>query len=333
MSESLDDLREELSAFLARDTGGPVAIGALTALPGGTMRRAWTLDADIVTGPLAGRHRLIYLKDRGGAPIGSRLARADEFRLLQAMHAAGVRVPRPYWLYGQGMILERLEGEVVARRVLREAAFEGIRPRLLEQLGAELARIHGVPPGAVPGLGGPPPGATAVDYQLAELESECAADGEPHPALELARRWLRTGAPAPRPPVIVHGDFRVGNAILHPERGLAAVLDWELAHLGDPGEDLGWMCLRYWGGVDCPGERGLAPRERFFEGYAAVSGWRLTANERRYWEIFAHFRWGIIMLRQARRHLTGLERNIELAAIGRRRAEVEWDLLRLLREA
>lgn len=330
MSGATDALREELAAFIAQEAGGPVSLGALTALPGGTMRQAWTLDADIAAGPLAGHHRLIYLKDRGGAPIGSRLARRDEFRLLQAMHAAGVRVPRPYWLYGQGMILERLEGEVVARRLLRDAAFAGVRARLLEQLGAELARIHAVPPGAVPGLAGPVPGSTAIQLQLDELEAECAAEGEPHPALELALRWLRVRAPAPRPLVIVHGDYRVGNAIMHPERGLNAVLDWELAHLGDPGEDLGWMCLRYWGGVDCLGERGLGPREGFFEGYAAVSGWHLGPELRRYWEIFAHYRWGAIMLRQARRHLAGLERNIELAAIGRRRAEVEWDLLRLL---
>lgn len=326
-----DRVRAELAAFIERETRSRVSITAFTALPGGTIRHAWALDVEIATGALVGRHRLIYLLDRGGKPLGSRLGREDEFRLLAAMHGAGVRVPRPYWQLGQGLILERVEGEVVGRRLLRERAYEGVRPRLLEQFGAELARIHAVPPDAVPGL----PGSTgrgAARAQLDEIERELREGGEPHPALELALRWLRPRTPATARVVIVHGDYRLGNAVVDTERGLATVLDWELAHLGDGGEDLGWMCLRYWGGVDYPGEPTLGPWERFLDGYAAASGWRLTPELARYWQVFAHFRWGVIMLRQARRHLEGVERNIELAAIGRRRAEVEWDLLRLLEE-
>lgn len=322
-------MRDELQAFIERETRSAVAITAFTTLPGGTIRRAWAFDADIARGALAGRHRLIYLLDRGGKPLGSRLGREEEFRLLAAMHGAGVRVPRPYWRLGQGLILERVEGEVVGRRLLRERAYESVRPRLLEQFGAELARIHAVPPAAVPGLPGPT-GRDAARAQLDEIERELREAGEPHPALELALRWLRPRTPATEGVVIVHGDYRLGNAVVDTERGLAAVLDWELAHLGDGGEDLGWMCLRYWGGVDFPGEPTLGPWGRFLDGYAAVSGRRLTPERARYWQVFAHFRWGVIMLRQARRHLEGIERNLELAAIGRRRAEVEWDLLRLL---
>ena len=325
-------VRDELAAFIARQAGGPVSIAALSALPGGTIRHAWALDVEVAAGPLAGRHRLIYLVDRGGAPIGSRLGREEEFRLLAAMHGAGVRVPRPYWRLGQGLILERVDGETVARRLVRERAFDGVRGGLLAALGAELARIHAVAPDAVPGLPGPPAGRGAADSQLDELERELAESGEPQPALELALRWLRARAPAPGRLVIVHGDYRLGNAVVHPERGLAAVLDWELAHVGDAGEDLGWLCLRFWGGVDFPGEPALGSKERFFDAYAAASGRRLSPDLVRYWEVFAHFRWAVIMLRQARRHLSGVERNIELAAIGRRRAEVEWDLLRCLQE-
>lgn len=327
-----DRVRDDLAAFIEREARSSVSITGLTALPGGTIRHAWALDVEVASGALAGSHRLIYLVDRGGAPMGSRLGREDEFRLLAAMHGAGVRVPRPYWRLGQGLILERVEGEVVGRRLLRDRAFEGVRPRLLEQFGAELARIHAVATEAVPGLPRPPAGRGAPESQLDEIERELREGGEPHPALELALRWLRPRAPAPGRLVIAHGDYRLGNAVVDPEQGLRAVLDWELAHLGDPGEDLAWMCLRYWGGVDYPGERALGPKEQFLDGYAAVSGWRLTPELLRYWQVFAHFRWGVIMLRQARRHLEGVERNIELAAIGRRRAEVEWDLLRLLEE-
>lgn len=324
-------VRAELQAFIEREARSRVAITAFAALPGGTIRHAWTLDAEIATGAFAGRRRLIYLLDRGGKPLGSRLGREDEFRLLGVMHGAGVRVPRPYWRLGQGLILERVEGEVVGRRLVRDGAYEGVRLRLLEQFGAELARIHAVPPDAVPGLPGPT-GREAARAQLDEIERELREGGESHPALELALRWLRPRTPETARVVIVHGDYRLGNAVVDPERGLAAVLDWELAHRGDGGEDLAWMCLRYWGAVDYPGEPALGPWERFLDGYAAASGSRLTPELARYWQVFAHFRWGVIMLRQARRHLDGVERNLELAAIGRRRAEVEWDLLRLLEE-
>jgi aminoglycoside phosphotransferase (APT) family kinase protein len=165
------------------------------------------------------------------------------------------------------------------------------------------------------------------------MERMLHAAGEPHPALELALRWLRARVPAPRPPVVCHGDYRLGNVAVHPSEGLRAVLDWELAHLGDPGEDLGWACIRFWQGVDHPGERGLGPSERFLDGYASVSGWRLAPEMIRYWEAFANLKWAAITLRQARRHLGGGERSLELASIGRRCAELEWELLRLIEEA
>jgi len=145
--------------------------------------------------------------------------------------------------------------------------------------------------------------------------------------------WRTVVPPAPRRLVVSHGDYRLGNVIVHPSEGLRAVLDWELVHLGDPGEDLGWVCIRFWQGVDQPGRRGLGPKQRFLDGYAKVAGWRLAPEMVVYWEVFANLRWAVITLRQARRHLTGREKSLELASIGRRCAEVEWELLRLIRGA
>jgi aminoglycoside phosphotransferase (APT) family kinase protein len=165
-----------------------------------------------------------------------------------------------------------------------------------------------------------------VERALREVE-------EPHPVLELALRWLRPRVPAARLLVVSHGDYRLGNVVVHPSEGLRAVLDWELVHLADPGEDLLWVCIRFWQGVDQPGRPGLGPRQRFLDGYAKVAGWRLAPEMVAYWEVFANLRWAVITLRQARRHLTGRERSLELASIGRRCAEVEWELLRLIRAA
>jgi len=342
VAERADDrLREGLEQFIARQSGAAAEVAGLVRLPGGTLRDAWGVDARIGAGPLAGSHRLVYLQDRGAGPLESRLRREDEFRVLAVMHAAGVRAPRPYWYVapgnpeglGSGLILERVDGEAVGRRILEDPAFETVRPHVLEQMGEELARIHAVPCDAVTGLPAPPDGKGGPEAALDEVERTLREVEEPHPALELALRWLRPRMPAPRPLVVSHGDYRLGNFIAHPSNGLRAVLDWELVHLGDAGEDLGWVCIRFWQGVDQPGRRGLGPKERFFDGYATVAGWRLTPEMVVYWEMFANLRWAVITLRQARRHLTGREKSLELASIGRRCAEVEWELLRLMRAA
>jgi aminoglycoside phosphotransferase (APT) family kinase protein len=333
-----DRLREGLERFIARRAGAQAAVVDWVRLPGGTLREAWGFDARIGAGPFAGSHRLVSLQDRGGGPLESRLRREDEFRVLEVMHAAGVRAPRPYWHVprddpdglGSGLILERVDGEAVGRRILEDPAFEAVRPRVLEQMGEELAKIHAVPCDAVTGLPAPPEGKGASKAALDDLEGWLREVEEPHPALELGLRWLRPRIPAPRPPVVSHGDYRLGNVVVHPSEGLRAVLDWELVHLADPGEDLAWVCIRFWQGVDQPGRPGLGPKQRFLDGYAKVAGWRLAPEMVVYWEVFANLRWAVITLRQARRHLNGRERSLELASIGRRCAEVEWELLRLL---
>ena len=338
-SARVDGLRTGLERFIGCRADSAVSIIALSPLPGGTMRHAWAVDLDVPSGPLAGSHRLIYLQDRGGAPLGSRLSREDEFRVLSVMHGAGVRVPKPYWRVpagdasgvAPGLIVERVEGETLARRLMQDPAFERARAHLLEQIGEELARIHAVPTDALGCLSRPAAGKTPAEAQLADLESTLRQIGEPHPALELALRWLGGRVPPSERTVVVHGDYRLGNFVVDPGHGLSAVLDWELSHLGDPGEDLGWVCMRFWRCVDSPGARGLGPRQRFFDAYAGAGGQRLDPDGALYWEVFGNFRWAIVTLGQAYRHLSGAERSLELASIGRHCAEVEWELLRFLR--
>jgi aminoglycoside phosphotransferase (APT) family kinase protein len=335
-------LRTGLAALVGRETGAPATVKDFRPMVGGTMRHAWRLDVDIPSGPLTGSHRLIYLEDRGGGRLGSRkrLGREDELALLTLMHAAEVRVPKPYWQIregdptgvGPGLVAERVEGEAVARRILQDAAFEAVRPRLLQQMGEELARIHAVRGEATRRLPQPRPGQTPAEVELEQTERTLREIGEPHPALELGLRRLRQLVPPCPRLVIVHSDYRLGNVLVDPERGLAAVLDWELAHLGDPGEDLGWVVMRFWGGVDRPGRPALGPRERLLDAYAAASGLRLDADRLRFWETFANLRWATVTLEQAHRHLSGREQSLELASIGRHCAEVEREVLRLLRD-
>jgi aminoglycoside phosphotransferase (APT) family kinase protein len=149
--------------------------------------------------------------------------------------------------------------------------------------------------------------------------------------VELGLRWLRANRPAPAEPALVHGDFRLGNFIVD-EDGLAAVIDWELAHLGDPAEDVGWLCIRSWrfGNDDRP-VGGVGELEEFIRAYELAGGRPMELERVRYWETFGNVKWAIICARQAQDHLTRARRSHELASLGRRVCEPEWDLLELMR--
>jgi len=121
----------------------------------------------------------------------------------------------------------------------------------------------------------------------------------------------------------------MGNVLFGPE-GLRLVLDWELAHIGDPMEDMAWMCVRSWRfGGDKP-VGGIGERETFFSAYEAAGGRKVDPEWVRWWEVFGNLRWGIICLTQARAYIDGHSKSVELASIGRRTAETEWELLGLV---
>jgi aminoglycoside phosphotransferase (APT) family kinase protein len=226
--------------------------------------------------------------------------------------------------------MAHVDGTSVAPRILRKPEFETARAQLTPQLGEALARIHAIDPatldGVLPEAGGNP----AID-QLEEWERQLDELGEPLPAVELGLRWLRANAPAPAEPRLVHGDFRLGNFIVD-ERGLAAVIDWELAHLGDPAEDIGWLCIRSWRfGNDNRPVAGLGQLGEFASAYEAAGGDPVDVERVRYWETFGNVKWAVICARQAQDHMTGVRRSHELASLGRRVCEPEWDLLRLVR--
>ena len=161
------------------------------------------------------------------------------------------------------------------------------------------------------------------------LREQLDAFGRPSEVFELAMAELAASQPPPREPVLLHGDFRLGNLIVGPE-GLRAVLDWELTHVGNPAEDLGWLCVKAWRFGAAPPVAGLGSREELLAAYRAAGGADISLAELRWWEILGTLRWGVICLTQAWAHLSGAHRSVELAAIGRRVCEQEWDLLLLL---
>jgi aminoglycoside phosphotransferase (APT) family kinase protein len=214
-------------------------------------------------------------------------------------------------------------GESLPRRILREERFARARDGLAAQCGALLARLHALPVESVPGLAAMDP----IERCRAVLDNLHAA----HPAFELVLRRLELTRPDPRPTSIVHGDFRLGNLLID-EHGVTAVLDWELVHLGDPLEDLGYLCVPAWRfGGKLP-VAGVGAYETLLDSYRAAGGAEVSLGELLWWQAAGTVWWGVLCLVQASRHLSGETRSVELAAVGRRACEQEWDALAVLEE-
>jgi aminoglycoside phosphotransferase (APT) family kinase protein len=336
---TIKDSLPRLEAFLAEKAGAPARIVAARHLTGGASRDTWAVDVEVEGGPEAGRHALVLRRDLGGEIDEQALSRAHEFRLLQAAHAAGVLAPRPRWLCTDTAVLgaafflmDRLEGESVGRRVVREPALAEARRALPLQMGEQLARIHALDfeAAGLNFLPRPTPGLSPALDGVERLARQLDRSGEPHPALELALRWLRARAPQCGSPVLVHGDFRVGNLMVGPA-GLVGVFDWEFAHVGDPHEDLAWPCVRAWRfGQDRLGLGGVGESDEFFAEYERLSGRTVDRRAVRFWEMLGNLRWAVGCVAQAHRHLSGQTESLELASLGRRTGEMELELLDLI---
>ncbi len=317
---------EALVDVVRSSTGdGGITVRALARLSGGASRETWAFDAVRSDGTV---DELILRRDPPGAvrvvPGGMGL----EARALAA--AAGVGVPVPRVLAGSDdlsvlgapfIVMERLAGETIPRKILRDDAYAGARPRLAGQCGTILARLHRLSPDDV--------GDLEEQDQLSRYREVLDELAQPHPALELGFRWLQDNRPPVSRRTVVHGDFRNGNLIVDPG-GVRAVLDWELVHAGDPIEDLAWLCVKAWRfGVDLP-VGGFGTYDQLTGAYEAESGTRVDRDAMRWWEVLGTLKWGVMCIVQAASHTSGMVRSVELAAIGRRVCENEWDVLDLL---
>ncbi|HEY8785158.1 MAG TPA: phosphotransferase family protein [Candidatus Limnocylindria bacterium] len=319
------ELRERLIPLFGAD----IAIERLVLLAGGASKEAWALDLRTPQGT----RQLLVRRAGGGVIHQETLTLEDEHRLLEVAFAAGVRVPKPYGYLGEiagrlAFVSERVSGETIGRRIVQRPELAGARAVLPAQIAEELAKIHAIPAERVPFLGGV--GARDV---LGRLTKEVDRLEDAHPAIELGLAWARQRAPERSETVVLHGDLRVGNLAVT-ATGLGHVLDWEFGHRGDPAEDVAWPLVRAWRfGVDQLRLGGIGEVEPYLERYNALTGRHITLASLDYWEIVGNLKWAIGALTQSRRHLSGQQRSVELAVLGRLAAEMEFELLHLLERA
>ncbi len=323
---------ERLAALALRRLPGCRGLASCERLSGGASQETYRL----VIHSDAGERALALRRAAGGAPSPEpgRPGLATEALLMQHAREAGVPAPevvlvlRPEDGLGEGFLMQWLEGETLGSRIVRDASLDAVRPRLAELCGEILARLHAVDLEA-----------TGLSSRLERVPPEAyvrrtweryQALRTPQPMIDFTARWLLEHLPHPPELTLVHNDFRNGNLVVSPA-GVVAVLDWELAHIGDPMRDLGWICTNSWrfGRSQLP-VGGFGTREDLFRGYASVSGEPVDPERVRFWEVFGSFWWSVGCLGMAEQYRSGPDRSVERAAIGRRTSECQVDCVNLL---
>jgi aminoglycoside phosphotransferase (APT) family kinase protein len=323
---------EALARLAVRLAGDGARVEAAQRLSGGASMETWTFDllADGGREGLILRRRTVPFDPENARSI----ALATEAALIRAAAARGALAPTVRHVcddadgLGEAYVMVRVGGEALGKKIVDDPRFAAVRPKLARQCGEVLAKIHATPPPAGLNL-------KTVDarLELDRYEEVYRATGAERPILDLAFQHLRRHTPEPVEPVLLHGDFRNGNIMFDPERGVAAVLDWELAHIGDPAEDMGWICTNSWrfGHPEKP-VGGFGDYAELLAGYEAAGGRRIPLERVRFWQTLGSLRWGVMCLTMYMSWQSGLEKSVERPMIGRRVSETEADLVVLLEQ-
>ena len=328
-------MQQRLAAALEKHLPGIGSLVRFDRLSAGASQETYRLVVES-----GGVERKLALRRLAGGVWNEGVAEAaragvrTEAELFRLARAAGVPEPEVLAVLerddglGEGFVMEWLEGETLGARIVRSESLAKVRPRLARQCGEILARIHAIDvqtTGLVDKLDTVTPRAfveqTYAGYKLLAT---------PQPMIDYTARWLLDHLPEAPRMALVHNDFRNGNVMVGPE-GVVAVLDWELAHIGDPMRDLGWICTNSWrfGRRDLP-VGGFGETADLFAGYESVSGRKVDAAQVKFWEVFGSFWWAIGCLGMANQFRIGPDRSVERAAIGRRSSECQVDCVNLL---
>lgn len=327
-------LTEKLRVALTRaDNQGGIKgeLKHLKRLSGGANMETWSFDW-MINGqlmPLILRRVPGTIEDVGIGDVDIE----TEARLIQAAYESGVPVPRvililrPDDQLGRGFIMSREEGEALPNRILTDSKYEKARQNLAYQCGQILAKIHSTPLDKLPDE----MVVHDADFKQQSMRRNLDELPEVPPAFETAYKWLIENRPKSDKQVLVHGDFRNGNLLIN-ELGVTSVLDWELSHIGDPVQDLGYLSCHVWRFNSPLPVGGFGTYDQLFSGYASVAGWRPDMESIHYWQVYSALAWGIVSSAMLEMFRSGKDVTLERAAIGRRVTESELDILLLLED-
>jgi aminoglycoside phosphotransferase (APT) family kinase protein len=329
-TKKIDDFQQRLAEYLAAVTKQEVEIETLQPFVGAS-RESWLVKAEI-----GDADQQFVLRIDPLMPLADKsLERDQEFRVMKAVHDVGVLMPRPRWYCLEPVILgapfyitDFVDGIAAPKDVVGKSDLADARKALPTQMGEQLAKIHAIDPASLKldFLPRPRAGFSPAQETIAQLRGVILKLNLHNPTFEFGLRWLEQNAPKTEKPTLLHGDFRVGNLLVN-SKGLSGILDWELARMGDPLEDLAWPCVREWrhGKGDLQ-LGGVSKREPFIKAYELASKRTVDRKQVDYWEILGNLRQAVIYLSQANKPNPGLD----VAVLGRRSAEMQLEMLRLI---
>jgi aminoglycoside phosphotransferase (APT) family kinase protein len=332
MAADQEEFQARLDTVLRRELPGCRKLISLERLSGGASQETYRIMVD----GEAGERPVCMRRAPGGAVPEERVAPglAVEAQLMQMAREVGVPEPEVFYVLqpedglGEGFLMEWLDGEALGARIARSPELAGVRPKLAYECGQVLARIHSIDVTAS-GLEEHLQVHTPEQF-VRQMWERYELLETPQPMIDYAARWLLDHLPAAPRRTLVHNDFRNGNFMVD-EHGIKAVLDWEVAHIGDPMRDLGWICTNSWRfGVSDKPVGGFGEYVDLFAGYESVSGQSVDPQHVRFWEVFGSFWWAIGCLGMAEHYRTGPDQTVERPAIGRRSSECQVDCVNLL---
>jgi aminoglycoside phosphotransferase (APT) family kinase protein len=322
-------MQEELASSLSKkllEVGIEGKVSNLEPLTGGASKEIWKFEVSN-----AKQSTKMILRRGSGIEGPLAIKTADEARIQKEVIKVGAPVPiilavsKNEEELGDSYIMHFVEGETIARKILRDKEYKKALPLLAYQCGEAIAKVHNVDIDNFSFLPKKP-----AEDQLEDLYATYQSFEQPSPVFEYAYLWLKEQDFSNFQESLVHGDFRLGNIIVNGE-GLQSIIDWELAHIGNPLQDLGWVCGNSWRfGKNDKVVGGFGELEDLLEGYNSISKLKVNKEMVKCWQVFGTFRWGVICLIQAYAHLNGTINSIEKAAIGRRVSETEIDIVDLL---
>jgi aminoglycoside phosphotransferase (APT) family kinase protein len=328
----VSDFQAQVTAALRALLGQEVEVRECRRLTAGASLE--TYKVDLLVGGVARRYALRRRNEHAAAALAQALDLRTEADLLRL--AVGAGIPGPCNVLsletshglGEGYFMDWIEGETLGNRIVAIPELAEARASLASECGEVLAAIHGIDVDRG-GLGHRLPRLRAEEAVRAVM-ARYDAIASPQPMIEFAARWLLSHLPAASTMTLVHGDFRNGNLIVRPS-GLVAVLDWELAHIGDPIEDLGWLCCNSWrfGREDLP-VGGFGTHEQLLDSYERATGAVVDRDVLHFWTVFGTFSWAVGCLQMCRRGGDNPGEHLERLAIGRRSSESQLDLAGLL---
>ena len=324
-----DELLKALRSVAHRLGGNVTDVEDIKRLSGGASQETWLLTVTDSGSPeklILRRSPFEPLEERESQAIGLHA----EAELLKSLETAGIPIPRIIYVpedtdgIGVAYIMSHIPGETLPQRILRKEEFAVAREALTKDTASALAKLHATPVGSIPDL----PTSNASD-QIAQYEKILRNFRLNRPVMELALKWLKANCPDAGEPALVHGDFRMGNLMID-QKGLASILDWELAHLGDPREDIGWLCTNSWRFGSPLRVGGFSDLPEFLDTYNVMAGTQFTIQDIEFWECLSSFKWGIMCLMMYETFQSGNDPSIERGSIGRRTSETEMDLINIL---